>query len=233
MAKKAQKPAAKSCSARQCTTRQKLVEAAHHLIWKSSYAHVSVEDICRAAGVQKGSFYHFFPTKIDLAAAALEDHWEVVRPLFEAILSENVSPQAQLRALSREIFLKQQRALEETGMVCGCPYATIGAELNGNNESLRLLSEQITERFLQYYERILKHAAAAGLVSTRGIPARAREMHTYAIGAMLQARIANNLESVGKSLENALFRISGMEAGTAKAARKPTLARALPTRRAI
>jgi TetR/AcrR family transcriptional repressor of nem operon len=233
MAKKAQKPAAKSCNARQCTTRQKLIEAAHQLIWKSSYAHVSVEDICRAAGVQKGSFYHFFPTKIDLAAAALEDHWEVVRPLFEALLTENVTPQAQLRALCREIFLKQQRALEETGMVCGCPYATIGAELNGSNESLRLLSEQITERFLQYYERVLKHAAAAGLIPTRGIPARAREMHTYAIGAMLQARIANNLESVGKSLETALFRISGMESAAARSPRKSALAPVLSPRRAV
>lgn len=233
MAKKAQKPSEKSCTTRQCTTRQKLIDAAHRLIWASSYAHVSVEDICRAAGVQKGSFYHFFPSKIDLAAAALEDHWQTVRPLLDAMMAEHTTPHAQLRALCKEMYLKQQRSLAETGMVCGCPYATIGAELNGNNESLRQLSEQITARFLQYYERILKHAAAAGLISARGIPALAREMHTYAIGAMLQARIANNLESVGKSLETALFRISGMPIAAAKSGKKPAPGKILARARAI
>ncbi len=223
----------KSCSARQCTTRQKLIDAAHRLIWASSYAHVSVEDICRAAGVQKGSFYHFFPSKIDLAAAAMEEHWQTVRPLLDEMMMQHATPQAQLRALCKEIYLKQQRALAETGMVCGCPYATIGAELNGNSEALRQLSEHITARFLQYYERILKHAAAVGLIPARGIPARAREMHTYAIGAMLQARIANNLESVGKSLENALFRISGMEMTAARPGKKPAPAKILARAHAI
>ena len=51
------------------TTKRTLIDAAHDLIWANSYAHVSVEDICRKAGVQKGSFYHFFASKAELAAA--------------------------------------------------------------------------------------------------------------------------------------------------------------------
>ena len=45
------------------------------LIWEQSYGSVSVDVICERAGARKGSFYHFFPSKSDLAAVAIEDHW--------------------------------------------------------------------------------------------------------------------------------------------------------------
>jgi len=44
------------------TTKQKLLETAMELIWVSSYGSVGVDDICKRAGVSKGSFYHFFPS---------------------------------------------------------------------------------------------------------------------------------------------------------------------------
>jgi Bacterial regulatory proteins, tetR family len=47
--------------------RQALIDAAFELIWTNSYGAVSVDDICRAAGARKGSFYHFFRSKVDLA----------------------------------------------------------------------------------------------------------------------------------------------------------------------
>ncbi|MES2984606.1 MAG: TetR/AcrR family transcriptional regulator [Pseudomonadota bacterium] len=198
-------------------TRRKLVDAAHALIWASSYAHVSVEDICREAGVQKGSFYHFFPTKSDLAAAALEDHWQQIQPEMEAIFANHLSPQQQLRAVCRAILTKQQEAMLSTGKVCGCPYATVGSEMGGNNEALRQLAEQMTEHFSGYFERLLAHAARAGLIEKRGIAQRAREMHIYVMGATLQARITNSIDCVGKPLETALHRISGIPKSASRA----------------
>ncbi|MCW2286501.1 AcrR family transcriptional regulator, partial [Rhodoblastus acidophilus] len=53
-------------------TKRRLIAAALELIWRSSYGSVSVDDICKAADVRKGSFYHFFPSKADLAVAAMD-----------------------------------------------------------------------------------------------------------------------------------------------------------------
>jgi len=191
--------------------KERLIEAVIELIWTGSYGSTSVDQICDRAGVKKGSFYHFFPTKNDLAAAALEDHWESVRPELDAIFASDKKPQLQLRALCQEILKKQKNALESTGKVCGCPYATVGAEISGSNEALRALSEQMSERFSDYFEQLLKNAVRAKLIPAKGIKARAREMHIYVIGAMLQARISNTLDSVGASLETALMRISGLD----------------------
>ena len=197
-------------------TRQRLMDAAHALIWQNSYAHVSVEDICRAAGVQKGSFYHFFKSKDDLAAAALADHWAEVKPKIDAIFTHTKTPKQQLRALCKEVYAKQKDSLESTGKVCGCPYATVGAEISRSNETLRALSAELGERFAGYFEQLLRNAAKAKLIPARGLKQRAYEMHIYVVGAMLQARICNTLDSVGASLETALLRISGLDGATGR-----------------
>ena len=56
-------------------TRQRLLDTAEKLFYARSYEDVGVQEICREAGVKKGSFYHFFPSKRDLTLAILDDSW--------------------------------------------------------------------------------------------------------------------------------------------------------------
>jgi TetR/AcrR family transcriptional repressor of nem operon len=58
-------------------TRLKLLQAALHVIRSKGYTATRVEDICEAAGVTKGSFFHHFETKEDLALAAA-DYWSSI-----------------------------------------------------------------------------------------------------------------------------------------------------------
>lgn len=48
-----------------------------HVIRSRGYTATTVEDICVAAGVTKGSFFHHFKSKEDLALAAVE-HWNTM-----------------------------------------------------------------------------------------------------------------------------------------------------------
>lgn len=50
--------------------RTRLLEAARDVIRMKGFAATSVEDLCRAAGVTKGAYFHHFKTKEDLGAAA-------------------------------------------------------------------------------------------------------------------------------------------------------------------
>lgn len=64
--------------------KRKLLDAALRVIRTQGYAGSSVDDICREAGVTKGSFFHHFKGKDDLAIAATE-HWTgFTGNLFEA-----------------------------------------------------------------------------------------------------------------------------------------------------
>lgn len=80
-------------------TRARLLDAALSVIRTQGYAATTVDDICRAAGLSKGSFFHHFATKEDLAVGAAR-HWaEVTGALFaEADYHEPADPLDRLLA---------------------------------------------------------------------------------------------------------------------------------------
>jgi TetR/AcrR family transcriptional regulator, transcriptional repressor for nem operon len=55
-------------------SRTKLMEAAFSVVREKGYASTTVDDICHEAGVTKGSFFHHFKSKDELAVSAVE-HW--------------------------------------------------------------------------------------------------------------------------------------------------------------
>jgi TetR/AcrR family transcriptional repressor of nem operon len=61
----------------------KLLEAALNVVRAKGYGATRVEDICAAAGVTKGSFFHHFESKEDLALAAAAYWDETTRHFFE------------------------------------------------------------------------------------------------------------------------------------------------------
>jgi TetR/AcrR family transcriptional repressor of nem operon len=64
------------------SARNKLLDAAFAAIRTKGYAATTVDELCTAAGVTKGAFFHHFKTKDALAVAAA-DHWsEVTGALF-------------------------------------------------------------------------------------------------------------------------------------------------------
>lgn len=58
-------------------SKTKLLEAALQVIRAKGYAAMRIEDICETAGLTKGSFFHHFKSKEELALAAAE-HWDTV-----------------------------------------------------------------------------------------------------------------------------------------------------------
>jgi TetR/AcrR family transcriptional repressor of nem operon len=65
-------------------SKRKLLDAALRVIREKGYSATRVEDICEAAGLTKGSFFHHFESKEALALAAA-DYWiEGTGALFEA-----------------------------------------------------------------------------------------------------------------------------------------------------
>src|SRR5271166_3932043 len=117
-------------------TKQKLIDTALELIWKSSYGSVSVDDICKAADVKKGSFYHFFPSKVDLAIAAMEESYKSLKPLYENFSPES-APVKRFERLAEFVYESQSQAAFKYGMVCGCPCASLGSEMAGQEAGIR------------------------------------------------------------------------------------------------
>lgn len=66
------------------SARSKLLDAALSMIRAKGYCATTVDELCAAAGVTKGAFFHHFKNKDELGVAAAE-HWsEVTSALFAA-----------------------------------------------------------------------------------------------------------------------------------------------------
>lgn len=73
--------------------KSKLLDAALSLIRAKGYSATTVDDLCKAAGVTKGAFFHHFRSKDDLAVAAAA-HWSEVtsRVFAEAPYRDRADP---------------------------------------------------------------------------------------------------------------------------------------------
>ena len=62
--------------------RTRLLHTAMQVIGAQGYSATTVDDICRAAGLTKGAFFHHFKSKEDLAVAAAQYFSEMAERLF-------------------------------------------------------------------------------------------------------------------------------------------------------
>ena len=193
-------------------TKQKLLETTLDLIWEHSYGSVSVDDICKRAGVLKGSFYHFFHSKSDLAIATLESYWDQFRrPQLDQIFSPQVPPAERLKRYCDQLYQNQKDRFDKSGRVCGCPINSLGSELSSQDEKVRQKSQEMTTRVRTYFESALRDAEREGVWQGQDITGKAQELYSLVTGTLLQARINNDLEMI-KGVRPAMMRLLGLEA---------------------
>ena len=64
--------------------RARLIEAGRSLVRRQGFAATSVDDLCAAAGVTKGAFFHHFASKEALGVALVRDWTETTGAMFAA-----------------------------------------------------------------------------------------------------------------------------------------------------
>jgi TetR/AcrR family transcriptional repressor of nem operon len=127
----------------------KLLDAAIKLIRTQGYASTTVEDMCREAGVTKGSFFHHFKGKDDLALAAVA-HWDETTDALFSSAAYHLLPDPLDRIFGYLEFrrkLLQGEAPQYTclfGTLVQETYATHGAILAACDGGLSRHVEQLT-----------------------------------------------------------------------------------------
>ena len=111
----------------------KLMESAQILMLANGYHGTTVDDICKDAGVSKGSFYHFFSSKEELGLSALELYYSVGGArMMSGPFTEETDPRKKLDG-----FLKQteENSLDFWGS--GCLLGTFAIDLAETNPDIR------------------------------------------------------------------------------------------------
>ena len=188
------------------TTKQKLIETATELIWRNSYGAVSVDEICRKAGVQKGSFYHFFPSKADLGLATIDAGMHQVLQSYKEIFSPNHAPVDRFKRLVEHLTAIQVQKQKELGHVCGCPMMTLGSELAGRETDIEAKIKEICATQLTFYQTTLQDLVRNGQIDKNtNIKTKAEEIYALIVGQLFLARIKNDLNFIKNNLKDAVI----------------------------
>ena len=131
--------------------KERLTDAAMDLIWENSYGATSVDAICDRAGAKKGSFYYFFKSKSELAAAALQAEWKKRRSDMDRIFSPTVPPLERLDRYFDYVHDGLAERQSKCGSVLGCPLLAVGSEISTQDQVLRNTVDRILDQKISYF----------------------------------------------------------------------------------
>lgn len=186
--------------------RQRLIEAARDVIFARTYEGASVEDLCAAAGVNKSSFYHFFPSKQALVLAAIDSQWQwfeatVLAPIFQS----DIAPQDRLLRFFDQTCERQRDEKASTGHMRGCPAGNLTLEMSAQDALIGARVERFFREWLGYFERMLDDAKARGMVpAALDTAMTAQALLAYFEGVMLLAKGRNDPALVHRLRNGAL-----------------------------
>ena len=176
--------------------KERLMEAAMDLMWQNSYGAASVDAICERAGAKKGSFYYFFKSKSELAAAALEADWKKKRVEMDSIFSPTVSPLERFDRYFDFVYDRLAEVQKKCGSILGCPFMSVGSEVSTQDQIVREAIDRIMDRKLQFFVSAVRDAASEGSIETTDPVAKAQALFSSYQGTIAQARIQNDIDLI-------------------------------------
>lgn len=177
---------------RHSDARQRLIQAARQLTYAHGYNAVGVKDICDRAGVNKGSFYHFFPSKRDLLLAVIDAHTDWLGGILERASDPQLPPLERIRRVFLLIGEFDERVRDDSGHTIGCPFGNLAAELNAQDPVIREKLAGVFGAGVAFIEGQLREAAARGELEVANPHRAAQAIFAYLEGLQLLASTQNS-----------------------------------------
>ncbi len=182
-------------------TSQRILTTARDLIYARSYTDVGVAEICAQAGIYKGSFYHFFPSKRDLTLAVLELVLaETKERLLDRAFDPKIPPLERLDRLAELAYGIQKEWASLAGRVLGCPIGNLATELATQDELIRAATAQAFRRLQGQLRNTLVEAIGRGELANVNVDATAQAMVAYLEGVLMLAKTENDLKVIRRLL---------------------------------
>ncbi len=178
-------------------TKSRILTTARELFHGRSYADVGIKEICTLAKVQKGSFYHFFPSKQDLVMAVIDDmadDW--ARGFVAEAFDEALPPIERLEYMVDAIYYWQKAAKNLEGRMPGCLFGNLALEVSTRDEVIRARLNAVFTNASARFHEALEQAVEEGAIRPLDSAATATAMLAYLEGVILLAKTRNDPEVV-------------------------------------
>ncbi|MFB9505419.1 TetR/AcrR family transcriptional regulator [Streptomyces aurantiacus] len=178
-------------TARTGDTRRSILDTAQRIIAHKGYSAVGINEVLAEAGVPKGSFYHYFPSKDAFGEALLRSYFEEYVADMDRILARS----GQSAAEQLTTYWQQWRETQSVDDCQGkCLAVKLGAEVSDLSEPMRLVLKEGTDAIVDRLERMITGGLQDGSVAIDGDPrGTAQVLYQMWLGASIMAKIHRSL----------------------------------------
>jgi TetR/AcrR family transcriptional repressor of nem operon len=176
----------------------KLLDAAEGLMLAKGYTATSVDEICDAAGLTKGSFFHYFEGKEHLGRAVAQRFFDSRRQLFESAPFRSKKDPLD-RVVGFVDFMIEMSASPQAA--AGCLLGTFVQELSATHPGIRSVCAACLESQAGWLKADLEEAKAR-YVPRASWSAQSLAEHLLAViqGAIILAKARQDRKVVAESL---------------------------------
>jgi TetR/AcrR family transcriptional repressor of nem operon len=191
-----------------------MVAAAADLWHRRSYTDVGVSEICEVARVQKGSFYHFFPSKQHLALAVIDDRWdELGARRMHDLMTSDLPPLERIIRFLEHGLAAQVECKCTTGVTPGCMFGNLAVELSCTDEVPRVRLQRLFGDWADLLRIAIDGAVSAGEIPPTDTDRAARALLAYVEGLSVLVKTADD-PGVAADLIPMALRLIGADPGT-------------------
>ncbi len=172
---------------RKSENRRRLLDEGVKLLLRQGYHATGLQEILSRAGIPKGSFYHYFPSKEAFGAAVIAHYIEpFIRQLDDWLNRPQLDPVSALRGYF-ETLIAELQANDFQG---GCLLGNLMAEIGDTSDICRQALQRALHRYRDKIATALRRAQAQGLIGRDRSPqALADFIVDYWQGALLRMKI--------------------------------------------
>lgn len=167
--------------------RQRIFDAARSIIARKGFSAVGLNEVLKAAGVPKGSFYHYFASKDAFGTALLEHYFEVYLAEMDRIFQDPATNSRDALMRYWQLWISNQTSQIESGK---CLAVKLGAEVADLSEPMRLALQRGTAQIVERLEAAIRKGVEEGTVTIVATPAQlALRLYAMWLGASVMTKI--------------------------------------------
>jgi len=134
------------------STRQNILEKCFQAIEKAGFEALRTDKEINGLSISKGAFYHYFPTKLELGYAIIE---EIIKPMYESKWSSLLDNESTVAVKLYQLIESEKNTITEIKVSRGDVLYNLMLEMSGVDHNFRLKLDEVLEIQVKILQKAL------------------------------------------------------------------------------
>ncbi|SJL84316.1 HTH-type transcriptional repressor NemR [Vibrio palustris] len=178
-------------------TKQHILDVGYQIVAKKGFTGMGLSELLKAAGIPKGSFYHYFQSKEQFGETLLQRYFDDYLARVESLFKSSDGNYYQNLMRFWQYWVENNRYLCESGQ---CLVVKLASEVSDLSEAMRQVMVNGTHQAIQLIAACIEKGKQAGDIQVNDSQALAEYLYEYWLGSCLMNKIRQDDVSLQRAL---------------------------------